>query len=99
MRCGSEVTWQRLTWLTCGASGAGDTDTWQEAMRVHEDAREGRHVASEEVGRWRAHGLVGLGYRIGAVTHLHYAPPPYILAKSACFLSVGLCSRGFSFCK
>ena len=48
----------------------------QEAMQVHAKAREGRHVASGEVGRWRAHGLVGLGYRIGGITHLGYAAPP-----------------------
>ena len=27
------------------AGGAGGTDTWQEATRVHADARVGRHVA------------------------------------------------------
>ena len=27
------------------AGGAGVADTWQEATRVHVDAREGRHVA------------------------------------------------------
>ena len=47
--------------------GAGDAHTWQEATQVHPDAREGRHVASGEVGSWRAHGLEGPGYRIGAV--------------------------------
>ena len=31
------------------------------------NAREGRHVA-RGAGSWRAHGLVGPGYRIGAVT-------------------------------
>ena len=58
MRCGTEATWQGRAWPTRGAGGA---DTWQEATRVHADAREGRHVASGEVGIWRAHGLVGLG--------------------------------------
>ena len=61
-------------------------------MRVHTDARQGRPVASGEVGRWRAHGLVGLGYKIGAVTHLRYAAPPYILINSTYFLRLGLCS-------
>ena len=33
----------------------------------HADAREGRHMA-RRAGSWRAHGLVGPGNRIGAVT-------------------------------
>ena len=53
-------------------------------------------MASGEVGNWRAHRLVGPGYRIGAVTHLRYTAPPYILAKFAYFLGVGLCSREVS---
>ena len=36
--------------------------------RGHADAREGRHVVIGEVGSWRAHELVGPGYRIGVVT-------------------------------
>ena len=58
------------------------------STQVHADAREGRHVV-RRVGEWRAHGLVGPGYRIGAVTHLRYAAPPYIIAKSAYFLRCG----------
>ena len=38
---------------------------------------------------------MGLGYSIGAVTHLCYAAPPYICDVSLFFFSVGLCSRGF----
>ena len=41
MRHGTEAMWQGCAWPTRGAGGA---DTWQEAMRVHADAREGRHV-------------------------------------------------------
>ena len=41
-RHGTEATWQGRTWPTRGAGGA---DMWQEATRVHADAREGRHVA------------------------------------------------------
>ena len=58
MQRGTEATWQGRT---------GGADTWQEATRVHADAREGRHVA-RGAGSWRAHELVGPGYRIGVVT-------------------------------
>ena len=68
MQRGTEATWQGRAWPMRGAVDTGGTDTWQEATRVHADAREGRHVASGEVGLWRAHGLVGLGNKIGAVT-------------------------------
>ena len=54
--------------MPCMATqGAGGADTWQEVTRVHADAREGHNVARGP-GNWRAHGLVGLGYRIEAVT-------------------------------
>ena len=36
MQRGTEAMWQGRAWPTQGASGA---DTWQEAMRVHVDAR------------------------------------------------------------
>ena len=49
------------------AGGAGGADMWQEATQVHTDARERRHVA-RGASSWRAHGLVGPSYRIGAVT-------------------------------
>ena len=42
MRRDTEATWQGRGWPTRGAGGA---DTWQEATRVHADAREGRHMA------------------------------------------------------
>ena len=42
MRRGTEATWQDHAWPTRGASG---TYTWQEARRVHADARVGCHVA------------------------------------------------------
>ena len=74
MRCGTEATWQGRAWPTRGAGGA---ERWQEATWVHADTREGRHVASGEVGRWRAQELVGLGYRIGAVTHALRRPTLY----------------------
>ena len=45
MRRGAEATWQGRGWPTRGARGAQGADTWQEATRVHVDAREGRHVA------------------------------------------------------
>ena len=64
MRRGTEATWQGRAWPTRGAGGA---DTWQEATLVHADGLEGHHVA-RGAGSLRAHGLVGLGYRIGALT-------------------------------
>ena len=42
MQRGTEATWQGCAWPTRGAGGA---DTWQEATRVHANAREGRHMA------------------------------------------------------
>ena len=67
MRRGSEATWQGCRWPTRGAGGAQAADTWQEATRVHAEARVGRHVA-RGVGIRRAHVLVGPGKMIGAVT-------------------------------
>ena len=60
VRRDAEATWQSRGWPTRGAGGAQGADTWQEATRVHADAREGRHMAGK-VGRWRAHGIVGPG--------------------------------------
>ena len=45
MRRGTKATWQGRGWPARGAGGAWGADTWQEATRVHADAREGRHVA------------------------------------------------------
>ena len=50
MRRGTEATWQGREWLTRGTGGAQGADTWQEATRVHTDARVGRHVAGRLVG-------------------------------------------------
>ena len=44
MRRGTEATWQGRAWPMRGVGGAGGADTWQEATRVHVNAREGRHV-------------------------------------------------------
>ena len=38
----TKATWQSCAWPT---RGAGRADKWQEATRVHADAREGHHVA------------------------------------------------------
>ena len=46
------------------------------------------------VGIWRAHGLVGLGKYIGAVTQMHTAPLHFIRAIPLRFLRVGLWSVG-----
>ena len=49
--CGTsaELTWRagpaRMRRGTEATQGAGGADTWQEATRVHADAREGRHMA------------------------------------------------------
>ena len=53
----------------------------------------GHHVASEEASIWRAHGLVGPGEMIWAVTQMRYAPLCFIQEFSSLFLRVGLCSR------
>ena len=47
MRRGTEAMWQGRGWPTRGPGGAQGADTWQEATRVHADARVGRHVAGE----------------------------------------------------
>ena len=47
MRRGTEATWQGRA---CPTRGAGGADMWQEATRVHADAREGRHVAGGLAG-------------------------------------------------
>ena len=63
MRRGTEATWQGSGWPARGAGGAEGADRWHEATRstwVHVGARVGRHMAGE-VGRWRAHGIVGPG--------------------------------------
>ena len=60
VRRGAEATWQSRGWPMRGAGGVQGTNTWQEATRVHADAREGRHMA-RKVSRWRAHELVGPG--------------------------------------
>ena len=70
MRRGSVATWQGRRWPTQGAGGAQGADTWQEATRVHGSTRTPVWGATwqERVGIWRAHGLVGPGKMIGAVT-------------------------------
>ena len=67
MRRGIEATWQGRAWPT---RGAGGSDMWQEATRVHTGPRRRPCGAprGRGVGSWRAHGLVGPGNMIGAVT-------------------------------
>ena len=43
------------------------------------------------VGNWRAHGLVGPGKMIGAVTRKRYAAPQFKLDLFHLFFRVGLC--------
>ena len=47
MRHGTEATWQGRAWPT---QGEGTADTWQEATRVHANAREGCHMAGGSAG-------------------------------------------------
>ena len=90
MRCGTEATWQGRGWPTRGAGSAQGADTWQEATRVHADARVGRIVAIGVV-IWRAHGLVGPGKKFGVVTQMRYCAPIFILTIFRYFICVGLC--------
>ena len=102
MRRGVEATWQGCGWPTRGSRGAQGADTLQEATRVHAvhaDARVGRHVARRGVGIWRAHGLVGPGKMIGAVTQLRYTTPIFTHVISTSFFREGLCSHTIVFCR
>ena len=47
MQRGIGATWQGRAWPMRRAGGA---DTWQEATRVHADAREGHHVEGGSAG-------------------------------------------------
>ena len=53
-------------------------------------------MVSEEAGIWRAHGFVGPGEYIGAVTQGHYSGPHYILVNFHFLFRVRLCSHGIS---
>ena len=70
MRRDTEATWQGRRWPTRGPGGAQGADTWQEATSVHGSTRTPVWGATwqERVSIWRAHGLVGPGKMIGAVT-------------------------------
>ena len=93
MRCGAEATWQDRGWPTRGAGGAQGADTWQEATRVHGSMRTPVWGATwqERVGIWRAHGLVGLGKIVRAVTRKRYTAPQFKLYFFQNFLRMGLC--------
>ena len=94
MRRGAEATWQGCGWPTRGAGGAQAANTWQEATRVHADARVGCHVA-EGVDIWRAHVLVGPSKIVGPVTRKRYTAPQFILNIVQTFFHVGLCPTRF----
>ena len=69
----------------------GGTDAWQGHASPRE--RPGGAMWHEWwAGRWWAHGLVGPGKSIGAVTQRRYTAPRFILTCSIDFLYVGLCS-------
>ena len=63
------------------------------ATRAHADARVvPRGMRSDMLAIDGPTGIVGPGYSIGAVTHLRYVAPRFILAISLHFFRVGLCS-------
>ena len=67
--------------------------------RVHVGARVGCHVAGK-VGKWRAHGLVGPGKMLGAVTQMRYRAPHFIDDLFVFSFRVGLCSHTtYLFCR
>ena len=85
------------------AHGPRGEPRWPELTRTrgkgHASPRgcpRGHHMASEEAGIWRTHGLVGPGEYIGAVTQGHYSAPHYILITFHFLFHVGLCSHGIS---
>ena len=94
MRRGTEATWQGSGWPARGVGGTQGADTWEEATRVHADAREGRHVV-DGAGSWRAHGIVGSSKIVGAVTRKRYTAPQFILNILQNFFREGLCPTRF----
>ena len=61
----------------------------------HADARVGCYMAGGGVGIWRAHGLVGPGKILGAVTRKRYTAPQFKLDFLHLFFRVGLCPTRF----
>ena len=51
------------------------------------------------VDKWRAHGLVGPGKYIGAVTQMRTAPLCFIVAIFCLLFCVGLCPAEFTHCR
>ena len=83
-----------------------------EAQEAHRTQTRGRrpHVSTRPRGRpcgvprgrwgvsiWRAHGILGPGKIVGAVTRKHYTAPIFILDFARFFFHVGLCSHTFFF--
>ena len=62
------------------------------STRVDRNACVGCHVAWG-VGIWRAHGLVGPGESIGAVTQRRYRSPIFNCVIRLVLFRVGLCSH------
>ena len=87
------------------ARGPRGEPRWPEPMRTrgrgHASPRgrpRGHHVVSEEAGIWRAHGFVGPGEYIGAVTQGRYSGPHYILVNFHFFIPCEtMFTRNFSF--
>ena len=97
VRRGAEATWQSCGWPTRGAGGAQGPDTWQEATLVHTSTRTPVCGATWQrgVGIWCAHGLVGPGKILGAVTRERYTAPQFKLVFLYLFFRVGLCPTRF----
>ena len=92
MRRGAEATWQGCGWPTRGARGAQGVDTRQEGTRVHASTRTPVWGATwQRVGIWRAHGIVGPGKIVGAVTRKRYSALLFILNALQIVFRVGLC--------
>ena len=99
MACGTRADATRHT-RPCGraAHGPRGEPGWLELAwtrgRGHASPRgcpRGGQVVSGEASSWWAHGLVGHGKIIGAVTQMRTGPLPFICANLFLFLRVELC--------
>ena len=94
VRRGTEATWQSHRWPAQGAGGAQGADMWQGATRFTRTLVRGA-TWQMGAGNWRAHGIVGRGNIVGAVTRKRYTAPKVILTIRVFFFHVGLCPTRF----
>ena len=88
-----EATWQRHAYPRAHLRGMDVACTCGNATRAHADAQVApRGMRSDGLASDGPTGIVGPSYSIGAVTHLRYVAPSFILAISLHFFGVGLCS-------